>query len=406
MPVGDCCAPGAPGGPPPGPAVKPPNDLSLPANDPNAFWGTCPDPQPVRPCFTITAEGLLGWTKNTPLGVPLVTTSTIPDLGTSFGAIGQNGTVILSGGHGLDTGTFGGARVTAGLDFQERFWWLLPMEFSIFYMTSHYQGFSGMSDAAGNGVLARPILAASVNSETVLLSAFPGVARGGIKVSGDGQLWGTEFNSVGHTGIIRFEEGELTSVKVMAGVRTTELKENLDVNSTSLIQGNSTAVVDSFQTHNQFVGPQIGVSVDWQTGSWFVNFAVKTAIGNMRERINISGNSMFLDGAGNFTSVPGGVLAVASNSGQFHRNEFAFVPEGQVTIGVELNNCLRIHLGYDIVYLSSVVRPGDHVNRTVDVRQIPTDPVFDTGVHSSPVFSFRTTDFWMQGLGVGLTFSY
>jgi hypothetical protein len=402
--------------------MKAPNDLSLPADDPNAFWGFCPDPQPCRPIVSFTGEGLFGWTRNSPLNVPLVTLTTAPNSTTSFGAIGQNGTVILHGTNGLDPGTFAGGRATAVLDLQDRFWWFLPVEVTGFYLTSNYRGFTALSDTQGLIPLARPILAAELGNETAYVSAFPGLASGSITVSANGQLWNIETNSVGHTGIVQFEEGELTSIQLLGGIRYTKLTENLQVTSTTTSlddqfglffagtqfgHGNMTTVVDSFQTQNYFIGAQVGARVDWQTGPLFVNFLVKGAIGYMDEKVNINGFSALKDPFGNLTVVPTGILAVASNSGQFRKHEFAFIPEGQLNVGLELNQYFRIHLGYDIIYLSSVARPGDHVNRAVDTRQIATDPNFDPAfLRGSPPFILRTTDFLMQGLAVGLTISY
>jgi hypothetical protein len=271
-------------------------------------------------------------------------------------------------------------------------------------------------------VLARPIFATQLNTETVFLSAFPGLASGGINVSSSSNLWGMDFNFVGHTGIIEYAEGELTNIQLVAGVRYVQLNEGLQVASTATSQsddfalffkgsafgpGSTTFVNDSFQTRNQFVGPQIGARLDWAIGPWFVNIAVKCAIGDMEETANISGISSLRDAAGNVMVAPGGILAVPSNSGSFNRNTFAFVPEGELTFGVEICDWLKIHVGYNIMYLSDVVRPGDLLNRFVDTRQVPTDFAYNPAVSGgSPIFGFRTTDFWMQGINVGLTFTF
>jgi hypothetical protein len=53
-----------------------------------------------------------------------------------------------------------------------------------------------------------------------------------------------------------------------------------------------------------------------------------------------------------------------------------------------------------------VVRPGDQIDRAVDVTQIPNfsgGAVTPTGV-ARPGVPFKQTDFWAQGLTAGLQF--
>ena len=54
------------------------------------------------------------------------------------------------------------------------------------------------------------------------------------------------------------------------------------------------------------------------------------------------------------------------------------------------------------------VRPGDQVNRTVNPNFVPVSQQFGTltGTALQPAPSFQRTDFWVQGINLGLEFRY
>ena len=58
----------------------------------------------------------------------------------------------------------------------------------------------------------------------------------------------------------------------------------------------------------------------------------------------------------------GGLLAVATNMGRFHNDGFAAVPQVGINIGYQCAEWLRLSVGYDFLYFSSVVRPADQIN--------------------------------------------
>jgi hypothetical protein len=50
-------------------------------------------------------------------------------------------------------------------------------------------------------------------------------------------------------------------------------------------------------------------------------------------------------------------------------------------------------MGYDFIYLSSVLRPGNQIDNTYD------------GV-THPLVPMKTSGYWTQGLNLGLQFSF
>jgi Putative beta barrel porin-7 (BBP7) len=58
-----------------------------------------------------------------------------------------------------------------------------------------------------------------------------------------------------------------------------------------------------------------------------------------------------------------------ANEGHFTANEFAAVPQGQVRLGYDLTSWIRVTVGYDALYVSNVIRPGDQINRDIPTGQ-------------------------------------
>jgi hypothetical protein len=64
-------------------------------------------------------------------------------------------------------------------------------------------------------------------------------------------------------------------------------------------------------------------------------------------------------------------------------------------------------VGYSFLYLSSVVRPGDQIDRVLNVTRIPN---FVPGAVPSgplrPMPLIHDTDFWAQGINFGVEFRF
>ena len=419
--AGAMVPPGGGMGVPPG-AVPPGLEQLL--TGPNAFHdGDHPmPPEPECPILSLSVEGLVGWTKRAPLNAPLVTTST--DLVNSMGAIGQQGTSVIFGGDGLPSRTFTGARLTAELNLQENCRWFLPIEVSFFYMQQQRTDFNAQSDTMGFPPLFRPVFATQLDGETSFVSAFPGEVAGGIRITSASRLWGYEINVIGMSGPV-ISDGPCNNIRLglFAGYRYFDLSEDLEIFSTAspinaafsvpfqgalFGPGNTTQVNDVFRTHNFFNGAQIGARLDWASGPFFINLGAKAAIGGVEQIVNIYGTSSLVNPAlAAPITLPGGILAVPSNGGLHHRSEFCFLPEAIVTAGIDFTQNIRLQVGYDILYLSSVVRPGTHVSAAVDTRQVVTDVNFNPAATvTDPRFQYHATNFYLQALSIGLTFRY
>src|SRR5262249_16222369 len=151
----------------------------------------------------------------------------------------------------------------------------------------------------------------------------------------------------------------------------------------------------SFATRNQFTGLQLGTDVELRKGPCFLDLRLKVALGDVHEVVTINGSQAITPPGGGTTLFRGGLLALPSNIARFSQDRFAVLPELGINLGWAVTSRLRLFVGYDLLYLSNVLRPADQIDRVLDVTQIPnanfggTRP---TGV-GRPAVLFRENDF-------------
>ena len=167
--------------------------------------------------------------------------------------------------------------------------------------------------------------------------------------------------------------------------------------------GSTLAITDSFETLNQFHGIDLGIDAQLRRCCWTLDLVAKLALGSTNSRVSIGGTTVATVPDTAPVTSQGGFLAQQTNSGQFSRNWFAMVPELGATIGYDIDCRRRITVGYSLIYWSKVARPGDQI----DLNLNPTPlPVTQTNTGRGPEFRFATTDFWAQGLSLGLDFRF
>jgi hypothetical protein len=380
----------------------------------------CCDPCCCEPCcgpccadrgrFWFSGEYLL-WAFKRDTVPPLVT-------GNALGlpaALGTPGTVVLFGGTGTDNKDFSGGRFTIG------YWCChcpdLGIEGSYFALGQLNKTFAVGSN--GSQSLGRPLNVVNSTFDSMGNVVPPGEnveivslgpTSGSVMVQTTSRLWGAELN-----GRYKWCCGECWHVDFLAGFRYVDLEEGINIteNLTStgggLLGGGTTNVIvsDRFGTHDKFYGGQIGLDTEGRWGRWFLAGTFKLAMGDMNEQVRIGGNTVFTPAGGTPIPQNGGVLALASNIGTFTKNRFAVVPEVGLKFGYEITPHMRVFAGYNFLYLSDVVRPGDQIDRRVNTNQFPS--VFQGTTLAQPALPavlFKQTDFWAQGLTAGMEFRY
>jgi hypothetical protein len=349
-------------------------------------------------CF-FSAEYLLWWAKQDKVPV-LASTSTDPF---DNGFLGAPTTEVLFGGGGINGGPGSGFAITAG------FWIDDCCKEEAVFVRGFWLGLPGTDFFAGSSrvpVIARPFFNVNQGTEFSELTAFPGRFVGALGVQGNGQLFGTEVN-----GLCNVYRGCNYRLDVFGGFRYADLQESLTISET--VRGlpaapapftNATFVGrDFFSTNNEFFGGQAGLAAEYNRGAWSLEVFGRVALGDTHQEILIDGSQVVTQANGTRQRFVGGLLALPSNIGHYHRDQFGVIPELELNVGYQLTSHLRAYIGYDVLYWNNVVRPGGQIDRNLDITQIPNFPVPGVGPagQNQPSAPRPSTDFWAQGLTFG-----
>ncbi|MBY0525749.1 MAG: BBP7 family outer membrane beta-barrel protein [Gemmataceae bacterium] len=377
-----------------------------PTTQPISEWA-CNDCAKER-CFYASAEYLLWWLKASPVPAPLLTTST--DATTNPRAIlGLPGTVVLFGGQSYDLAPSSGGRVTAGWQLSS----VVAVEASGFLLQSQSRRFSVRSDAVGNPVLATPFFDAVNNQEFSSFYSLPTPTGGSaaFEFQLTNRLWGAEANATA-----RVFQNDCVRLNVLAGFRYVDLQERLRIRNAATFFGATDIFqvasfppfsqfpgFDDFDTRNQFYGGQLGAQLDVQRGKFLFCGQVKVALGAMHQVVTIAGSTGAIPpgSSASVLSVPGDSYALLSNIGRTTQNEFAVVPEVRLSVGYQITEHVNVSVGYNFLYLSDVLRPGDQIDRRVNAALIPTFGIAPPGA-LLPAVPLKSSDFFAHGINFAL----
>jgi len=342
--------------------------------------------------YWVRAEYLAYWVKNAPLPVSLVTGDP------------ANPTQELLGSD-RSLGLFSGFRVGLGAWFDSDN--TFGMDGNFFMLLQRTRKFATSSDATGNPTLAFPFTNQSPGAagDTLMPIAIPGVFAGSVQVGSSLQLWGAETNGI----FSLMREGGFEIV-ALAGIRYLDLRENLTINTVSsdilTVPNTVLSQNDLFKTRNQFYGGQIGGRFTWQGDRFGFDLTGKLAIGDTVQSIDIQGTSTQTGPGGVNGTFPGGLFTQPSNMGHFNANQISIIPSVETKFSVFITSQVRAFVGYDFLFWSQVVRPGSQVDRNINLTQ---SAVFGNGGLIGPAYPmplFNRSDFWAQGLNVGLEFRF
>jgi len=236
---------------------------------------------------------------------------------------------------------------------------------------------------------------------------MPGLSAGTFRVNSTSTLWGFDANvrrALCKTCDFRSE--------VFVGYRFLALNESLTMNeSVTALPGNTSdpagtrvTVSDSLQTKNRFNGGQVGYAAERIWGRLSVDGRASIALGDTSQSLDITGfQSRLRPGMTTPDVFRGGLLATGPNLGHFQRDRFSVVPELTLNVGYWLTPVIKAYVGYNMIYWSNVIRPGDQIDRTVDVTFVPNPPpgVPFSGLNR-PQPTFHQADLFVNGIQFGL----
>jgi hypothetical protein len=253
----------------------------------------------------------------------------------------------------------------------------------------------------------RPFVNVPNNNSPAVELVNTGPVTGTVNINTFSELWGGDIN-------LRRKLicGPTYWLDGLVGYRHLELNEGITITENLIVNNNGTPgsiiVSDSFRTYNQFDGAQVGLAGEYRLGRrWSLFGTVKVAMGNVHQTVDMQGSTAFNIPPIPASVQPGGLLVQNSNIGRYSVDRFAVMPEVGIKIGWDLTERLRLYAGYDFMYLSSVIRPGDQIDTGLDPAQLPT--AVGPGRVSTigrPAVLFRATDFWAQGLNFGMMYKY
>jgi hypothetical protein len=172
--------------------------------------------------------------------------------------------------------------------------------------------------------------------------------------------------------------------------------------------GTNIVIRDSFATRNDFYGGQLGTALQYHRNRWTVDLRTTVALGTTHQRLTIEGNQVRTLPGQPPLFFNGGLLALDSNIGTYSRDRFTVVPEVGLNVGYQVTDHVRAFVGYNFLYWSNVIRPGDQIDPVIDVNRVPrfAPPGIPDATSVHPAVLFKSTDFWAQGINVGLEFRW
>jgi hypothetical protein len=325
---------------------------------------------------------------------PLVTAGSVTN--PVPGAIGQPNTTVLFSGTDGDKNVHDGARVSFGYGIDTNPDWAADGSFFFLGQIAGSRTFTG-TGARGTPVLGRPFFSLNARAEANQAVAAPNIAAGSIAITTPRDLYGGDID------LRSISSSDANNrFTLLFGGRFLQLEEGLHMVSMSSpllaqgVLGNTFSITEQFDTQNRFYGGQVGAEYEYRLGPVSLAATAKLALGAMQENLNDTASSRIIQPNGiTLNNFNRGLYISPGNAGKFNRTQFAFVPEGNFKLALDLNQYVRVTVGYTLLYLSDVIRPGDQLNRNVNLGPVAAPPP-----------SFKSTEFWAQGLDLGVRFSF
>lgn len=366
-----------------------------PPADPSPLFGA-PDAEETGERLTLSADYLNWWLRRlrTP---PLLTAGPAG----SAAIPGAPGTELLRGGDRITSrhnNRYVGVRFGAAYWFDPcRTWGVDADAFFLERDSTHLTVAPGAVP-----VLALPFVGPQGNNNSSVVSGLNpvfGDLSGGTTVYSRMELFGQQANGVLNLGRSSWAEWDL-----LAGTRFLQLRERLDLTSTSRMLPMATMLLgleDHFQTFDKFYGGQLGTKARVFFGRLSLEGRATVALGADDEQIRNKGQAIFQTPQVRLVQ-PHGLFVLPSNSGSFSRVAFGVVTEERLTVAYKLTPHVRLRVGYNLLTWNGPVRPGDQVS-PLNLSQLSPGGLRGPLL---PLPSFKQDLFWAHGVNSGLEFCW
>ncbi len=331
---------------------------------------------------------------------PLLTTSPNGTLRADAGVL--PGATTLFGNERVGDERQSAGRLTFGvwLDECENTGW----GFRLFGIEGSNAGLTRFSDATGSPIYGVPFNNVQTGNPDAVLGSFPNELAGTVAIttSQDVLTGETYLRAL----LLR---GSGYRLDLIGGYHYTQVSDgvNVNVNATAIDPGGvfpigtTIDVVDRFDARNDFHGASGGLQGELRHGCWRLHSLAKVSVGNVHQVLTVSGQTTTHVAGGGSSTDANGLFAQTSNIGTFSRDETTYVPEVALNLGYQLNDCWEFTVGYSFIYWAHVLAAGDQIDTFVDLSQAGGGPAA-----SRPAVNLRDTDFWVQGVSLGLNWNY
>lgn len=356
-------------------------------------------------------EYLHWWNKGRTLP-PLVTGGTAATTPSGTAGI-LPGAPILFGGDQVGEDLKAGVRLTGGV-------WLDDCKTSAVVIRAFgTEGDKSQFNATSSGgsILAIPFndrSAAFFGQNNALVLAYSGNAMspinriGSVSAQASNDIFGGDIY-----GRTLLDQGSSYRIDLLGGYQMTRIDDDLELRTR--VQALNVAgqpiftTQDLFDVENEYHAGTLGLMGEFYNGPLTIQMMGKVGIGNMNQRVGISGSNT-IDGA---AATGGGIFAQdqaqnggpSFNIGTYERDQFVWSPEASIKANYCISECLSISVGYTFMYWTRVALAGDQVDTRVN-RDVLFDGPFNAGGGGNPAFAFRDTDFWVQTIDLGLLVRY
>jgi hypothetical protein len=323
------------------------------------------------------------------------------------GVLNVNGTQTLFGAGPLNDGARSGAKFEFGgwLDNQRTF----GIQAGAFFIQNGIEGSTFAS--GGAAIIARPFFSTVNGPSSQLVSfsdALGNVVSGAVTPREVTAVEGFDvaFRSLGCCGPCwRFD--------TLIGYRYFHLTDHLGIAQNLLVGPRGAQVgappgavissIDEFDADNTFHGAEIGVTGEYRFWDrWSIDGTVKASYGQLNQKSVIGGVTTASSGPV-MTSSVGGLLALnGTNIGTFARSEGQLMPELNLNLGYDLNDRIRLRVGYSFIYLDNVFRAGQRIDTTVNPFYVPNNPTPGSPLPVRPSQLDLRTEYYLHGFNAGL----
>lgn len=365
----------------------------------------------VGPTWTINGEYLLWFLKPQNFAVPVLGTTTDPDLdlGNVVSPVGTNDPSfvnVLGPGY-RNRGPYSGMRLSITRALPVSFDRCVYSELVGLWLPSQGDHRRLVSNPEGNPSILLPF---NNNNPTPGLPAgqYSAVVAGnvgGARLSGnvDGytatQLWGGEWNIAGPV-----YQSETFGLEALVGFRYLGLNDEFELRTSSNLAG-GLSTFDRFATTNHFYGGQAGVRMIWSADRWAGMLATKVGLGDTNASQRVTGSATLPAGIPS-GGLPGGFYTASSNLGSSGTDHFGVVVDLNASVRFAITQSLGISVGYNFLYWSGVLRATDQISGNVNpTYSAVLNSITGAALQSGPAEPERrkdVSDIWAHGLNFGI----